>query len=309
MLIAGEVHTGLLRGPAPVTTEDARGLVDLIVGEPVLASERPIAYVRSPAVPVGIDCFLTPAGAHRQVRGIGTVLQRTSITGGHLIQGSAYARIEPSSGAARLPWSYYLAQPGVVETVGRTGPDAVAGALGSPAPGTVDLAAIAARAVGRVQDRRPGGSPLRSGRTRLRWIVATGGATTSVQFTLRRDDQRLLRVTVPDGSAASACAVAEDVALHDWLLTTLLAAVRKAAPGVLVRAEALRRLAPVIDHLLHLWMPGARGDELSDMVWAALESRPGFSRQWHTVVARIRDQLVVGAMATPAGPDASASPR
>ncbi|WP_305784762.1 SCO2521 family protein [Symbioplanes lichenis] len=313
MLIVGEVHTGLLRGPAPVTAEDARTLVDLVVGEPVLVSERPIAYVRSPAVPVGIDCPLIPAGTNRQVRGIGTVLQRTAVTGGHVIQGSAHATIEPAPGTAREPWSYYLARPGVVETVGKAGPDVLAAALAAPVPGTVDLGAIAARGLGRVQDSRPGRSALKSGRTRLRWLVETGAPQVSVRFTLRRDDQRMLHVTVPDGAAASACAVAEDVALHDWLLTSVLAAVRKAAPGVLERGEALRRLTPVIDYLLHLWMPDARGDDLSGAVWAALETRPGFSRQWDTVVARIRDQLSAGAVASLAGlvaaKPAPASPR
>jgi hypothetical protein len=91
-------------------------------------------------------------------------------------------------------------------------------------------------------------------------------------------------------------ALAEDVALHDWLLSTLLEIVGKSAIGVIERRTALERLLPAIDYLLHLWMPAARGEELSAAVWAALDRRPGFSRQWDTLVHRIRDQLSIGAV-------------
>ena len=53
--------------------------------------------------------------------------------------------------------------------------------------------------------------------------------------------------------------IAEDVALHDWLLSTVLEIVGKSALGVIERQAALQRLLPAIDYLLHLWMPGARG--------------------------------------------------
>jgi hypothetical protein len=95
------------------------------------------------------------------------------------------------------------------------------------------------------------------------------------------------------------------VALHDWLLSTLLELVGKSALGVADRQAALQRLVPAIDYLLHLWMPGARGGEVSLAVWAGLDRRPGFSRQWQTLVHRIRDQLSAGAVAALA----AASPR
>lgn len=43
-------------------------------------------------------------------------------------------------------------------------------------------------------------------------------------------------------------------------------------------------------------MPAARltGDLVG--VWQALEARPGFTRQWETLVRRIRDQLSIGAV-------------
>jgi len=303
MLIVGEVHTGLLRGRDPVTGDIASRLVDLVAGEPVVVSERPLAYVRSPEKPVGVDCPLVEAGPARQVRGIGTAVHRAAITGGHVVQGSAYATVVRADQGARLPWSHYLARPGHIETLGRAKWGELAESFAAPqhADSALDLGAVAGRAADDVQRSAPrsGQVRLRSARTRLRW-VARAEATddeAGVRFVLRRDELRVLRLSAPAASAGALAAVCEDVALHDWLLTTLIELVRKAAIGVVPRAEALDRLLPAIDYLLHLWIPGARGDELTDRVWAALERGGGFSRQWETLVHRIRDQLSVGAVA------------
>jgi len=318
MLFAGEVHTGLLRGPDPVTADQARRLVDLVVGEPVLTSERPIAYVRSPEIPVGVDCGLGAGESTRQVRGVGTALQRAAITGGHVVQGSAYATFLRADDGARQPWSHYLTRPGVIETLSRTRWDEVAAALAATdRPGaSLDLGAMAGRAADRVQRSLSRGGPvrLRAPRTRLRWIaqVDEGGGATQVGFAVRAGDLRLLRLVVPPRPArepaetpedawahlaAELAAVCEDVAAHDWLLSALLEIVGKSAIGIISRREALARLLPAIDYLLHLWMPGARGDVITAEVWAALDRRPGFGRQWDTLVHRIRDQLSVGAVA------------
>lgn len=304
MLIAGEVHTGLLRGPHPVTAEQARRLVDLVVGEPVLVSHRPTAYVRSPETPVGVDCGIGMAGATRRVRGVGTALQRAAITGGHVLQGSATTVLVRAEGATRQPWSHYLTRPGVIETLGRTRWDEAAAALAEPErPGdALDLGAMAGRTADQIQRSRSRAGPvrLRASRTRLRWTARLGADAFRIRYSVRSDDLRLLELWVPDGEperAPELTALAEDVALHDWLLSTLLAIVDKSAIGVIDRRAALERLLPAIDYLLHLWMPGARGDELSVAVWAALDRRPGFARQWATLVHRIRDQLSAGAVA------------
>jgi hypothetical protein len=303
VLIVGEVHTGLLRGPGPVTGDDARRLVDLLAGEPVLVSERPLAYVRSPERPVGVDCPLAEAGPARQVRGIGTAVRRSAITGGHIVQGSAYATVVPAAASTRRPWSHYLARPGHIEVLGRTRWSELAESLATPRPAVtaLDLAAVAGRAADDVQHVVPvSGSPrLRSARTRLRWVASvdpTGTATPGVRFAVHRDEVRLLRLTVAAEPAAGLAAACEDVALHDWLLSTLIEVIRKAPIGVLPRAEVLDRLLPAIDYLLHLWMPGARGDEFTGLIWAVLERGGGFSRQWETLVHRIRDQLSVAAL-------------
>jgi hypothetical protein len=305
VLIVGEVHTGLLRGRDPLTGEDARVLVDLVAGEPVLVSERPRSYVRSPARPVGVDCALGVPAPARQVRGIGTAVQRAAITDGHVVQGSAHATIVAGAYSSRQPWSHYLARPGVIETVGRTRWTELAEAFALPRrdPAALDLGAIADRASGQVQRSVPAagqsGRRLRLARTRLRWVVETAPGVeepSHIQFGLLGDEMRLLRFTAPDNASADRlAALCEDVALHDWLLTTLIEIVRRAAIGVLGRDEALKRLTPAVDHLLHLWLPGARGDHFSDELWRALERRAGFSRQWSLLAHRIRDQFAAGA--------------
>ena len=55
--------------------------------------------------------------------------------------------------------------------------------------------------------------------------------------------------------------------------------------------NTISRLRPVIDHLLHLWMPGAQVDRGLMSIWADLERKPGFTRQWEASVNRVRDQV------------------
>jgi len=305
VLIVGEVDTGLLRGRDPSSTDDGRRLVDLVLGERVLVATRPRGYVRSPERPVGVDCPLGAPGAARQVRGIGTALQRAAITDREVVQGSAYATLVQAGQSARQPWSHYLARPGFIETVGRTRWAELADSLAAPErpPGALDLGAVARRATDDVQASARGGGadPFRAARSRLRWVarVEPGEAVLcGAHFEVVDRRLRLLRFTTSQSAAADIAAACEDVALHDWLLSTLIESVHKAAIGLQPRAETLKRLLPAIDRLLHLWMPAARADALTERVWATLEQRAGFSRQWSTLVNRIRDQLSVAVAAT-----------
>ena len=301
MLVVGEVDTGLLRGRDPAAGGDGRGLVGLVAGERVLVSTRPRAYVRSPERPVGVDCQL---GGTRPTRGIGTALQRAAITDKEVVQGSAYATVVGAPYSARQPWSHYLARPGVIETIGRTAWPDLAAALAAPerAAADLDLGAVARRATDEVQSaaRNGGADALRAARTRLRWVARVdpdGPALSGVHFDVIDRRLRLLSFTTNGAHAAPLAAACEDIALHDWLLSTLIESVHKAAIGLEARAETLKRLAPAIDRLLHLWMPAARADDLTEQFWAVLERRAGFSRQWTTLVNRIRDQLSVGVAA------------
>jgi len=309
VLIVGEVHTGLLRGRDPVTGETARDLVDLVAGERVLISERPRLQVRSPARPVGVDCPLGEPGEARQVRGVGTAMQRATITDGHVVQGSAHATLVQAAASSRRPWSHYLARPGVIETIGRTKWSKLADAfaVAERDRAALDLGAIADWAAGQVQrnvkpagDARPaGGTRLRAARTRLRWIAqveARGSGPSSIHFGLHDEELRLLRFTVGEAIPADRlAAVCADVALHDWLLTTVSDLVRRAAIGMIPREQALPRLEPAVDYLLHLWLPGAHAGQFAEDLWQALERRAGFTRQWALLANRVRDQFAAGA--------------
>src|SRR5207244_8635773 len=94
-------------------------------------------------------------------------------------------------------------------------------------------------------------------------------------------------------SAGYVTGLCEDLALHDWLLTAILQILDRSRIGALPRGEVVRRLAPAVDHLLHLWMPAARVDRSLLGVWESIERRPGFSRQWRASVDRVRDQVAV----------------
>ena len=95
---------------------------------------------------------------------------------------------------------------------------------------------------------------------------------------------------------AAVAGLCEDFALHDWLLTTVVRMLDGSRLGSLDGADAVRALRPAVDHLLHLWMPGARVHHALAPLWEVLEREPGFTRQWRTLVQRIRDQLAVQAI-------------
>ncbi|HWS38444.1 MAG TPA: SCO2521 family protein [Actinoplanes sp.] len=305
MLVVGEVHTGLLRGRDPMSAREAATLVDLVAGEPVLRRDRPRSYVRSPERPVGVDCSLgTPAPA-RQVRGIGTVLQRAAITGGHVVQGTAWTTVTPATGTGgRRPWSHYLARLGVIEAVGRVQAAELTDAFTTPQRATdaLDLGEIAGRASDLVQSSVPAGGRardrLRLPRTRLRFVAEPSDSAGPPRFTVHDEQLRIMRVTLPgDAEPRLLLAFAEDLALHDWLLTSVIGIVERAAIGALPRDESLGRLRPAVDYLLHLWLPAGRGGELAGYLWETLERRAAFSRQWALLRDRIRDQFAVGAVA------------
>jgi hypothetical protein len=295
----GEVHTVLLHHSRAVTNERAAQLLEFVQGEQVRRSDRPFPYVRSPEMLSGIDCPLPTASGPR-VRGIGTVISRATITGGHVVQGSAHLSVVRAQAHRRLAWSHYLARRGVVEAVGKVDAEAlVDGFLSeSTESGTLNLAAVSAGVLDGVQrrdglDHRPA---LRPGRTVLRWASLGAPGDTALVFGIGTDQVRRVRLpwrAVPLGALVELC---EDVALHDWLLTALLGLVERSRIGSVQPAEVVRRLRPAIDHLLHLWMPAARVDESLADLWQALEHRPGLTRQWRVNVDRVRDQLTLGAM-------------
>lgn len=299
MLTVGEVHTGLLQNSTSLAQLRSTQVLALVPGARVRRSERPIAHAVSPELLTGIDCRLATSSGAR-VRGIGTAVSRAAITGGHVLQGSAYAQIIKSDTDRRLPWSYYLSRPGVIETVGKTDlADLAVGFLTArPAPVSLDLGAISGRVMDLVQrsselDRKP---PFRMARTRMRCVVTVNEAQpvdSRAQFTIDSPTARTLRLTVGENDLPAAIELCEDLALHDWLLTALLGLIEHGRISRNARPQVVDRLRPAIDHLLHLWMPAARLDKSMLPLWRSFEQQPGFTKQWAASVSWIRDQVAL----------------
>ncbi|GAA4440974.1 SCO2521 family protein [Phytohabitans houttuyneae] len=297
MLILGEVHTGFLRNSTSVSSDRAARVLSLVDGERVRRSERPLPYAVSPEQLRGVDCRLAGASGARH-RAIGTVVNQAAITGGHVLQGLAYAQVRSSDVDRRLSWPHYLARAGMIETLGKVDRQDLALSFLAEAspPGILDLGAICAEIMHQVQaspelDQK---TPLRTARTKLRWVALAGDQPGRVQFTIEERGLRTLRLSLDDRPPAAIAEICADIALHDWLLTSLQSLIEASDIGAVPRALVVRRFGPAIDHLLHLWMPAARIDR---SVWDALERRPGMTRQWMASVNRIRDQIAAGTMA------------
>jgi hypothetical protein len=313
VLACGEVRTCLLPARQALDSRSAAALLALRADKHVLLSERPNLYARSPEVLTGVDCPLPSADGAR-VRAVGTVAARAALTEGRVLQTSAYARLPAAGPGARQPWGHYLVRPGMVEPLGKLPHEAVAqGVLDGGRPGDLDVGLIADGLLTRLLrhpllDHDP---PLRSRPTRLRWVAlpAEGDDGPSIErFTLAEDELRTVRLRIPEGtSPADVAGLCDDLALHDWLLTTVVRMLDGIAlggpparrrPGAAPHRPVVAALRPAVDHLLHLWMPRARVARQLAPLWEALEDSPGFTRQWQTLVQRIRDQLALHAIAS-----------
>ncbi|MDG4827874.1 SCO2521 family protein [Solwaraspora sp. WMMD1047] len=303
MLTMGEVHTGLLQNSGPLSLDRTVKLLDVMVGQRVRRSERPIAYAVSPDQFTGVDCRL-PSASGRVSRGVGTVVSHAAMTGGHVLQGSSYTRVDRAAANRRLVWSHYLSRPGQIEAIGKVDArDMAAGFLTAGyQPQTLNLGSISNRVMDTVQnssglDRR---SPFRTQRTRLRWVVLPApepSAEARGTFRVEANGLRTIELVAGQDDGHAIVELCEDLALHDWLLTTLLSLIEFSLTGPGTRTQKIHRLRPAIDCLLHLWMPAARLDESVLPVWQDLERRPGFTRQWQTSVNRIRDQVTLSTIA------------
>jgi hypothetical protein len=136
--------------------------------------------------------------------------------------------------------------------------------------------------------------PFRSRPTRLRWSAETSDGEQDISFTLGADGLRTVRLRAPEPDPRALADFCADLALHDWLLSTLLELVDRAVARSRPAAELIGLLRPGVDHLVHAWMPAAHANRTLDRIWQELDLRSGFSLQWQKTVDRIRDQLSVG---------------
>lgn len=300
----GEIRTGLLRHSGALDRAATASLLALVPGESVRDSQRPVAHALSPDTAEGVDCALAGgADGRARVRVVGTVLTHGVVVGGHLAQSCSYAQVETAGAPRRNEWAYYTGRPGILETMSRTDPGRLADGFlaGGESADCVDVAALSERLVRRLQgsallDGRP---PLRFRWTRLRWSAVLPDAAADAppraraDFVLVDEAIRTLRLNVAAADIGGVLELCRDLALHDWILTTLAQRFDRLPAAGRDRAAAVDWLRPVIDHLLHLWMPGARVDADLAALWAGFERRPGFTRQWDATVARVRDQVAL----------------
>ncbi|MEV8539146.1 SCO2521 family protein [Streptomyces sp. NPDC051572] len=302
VLACGEVRTGLLPSFQALDGRTAAQLLRLRADEHVRVSERPNLYALSPEVLTGVDCRL-PTSNGAKVRAVGTVAARAALTEGRVLQSTAYFSAPAAGPDVRRPWGHYLVRPGVVEPFGKLPEQATAeGVLRGGGRGELDLGMIAEGLLAQLV-RHPlldHKAPFKSRRTHLRWAArqAPEGEGPSLdRFTLAEDGLRTVELRVPDGTEAAAVAgLCEDLALHDWLLTTVVHMLENSRLGAADGPAAVLALRPAVDHLLHLWMPRAHVDRTLGHLWDVLEREPGFSRQWENLRQRIRDQLAIQAI-------------
>jgi hypothetical protein len=296
-LIIGEVHTGLLLTSTAVSAGTASSLLAIQPGGSVRIRQRPVRYAWSPDVLTGVDC-LAPACGQREVRIVGTPATRVSLTDGSILQAATCAIFRHDPTGRRHPWGHYLAQPGVLEVLGTESEEILAsGFLGETrAPMMLDLGAVNVRTLSAIQrskqlDHNP---PFRTRRTKLRWSAQTGQSQQQLIFTLGAAGFRTVRLLVDEDDPRRLGDFCADLALHDWLLSTLVDLVDHALARRRPAGELIAMLRPSIDHLVHAWMPAAHASKSLVEIWQEFDSRSGFSLQWQKTVERIRDQLSVG---------------
>ncbi|MFF0201307.1 SCO2521 family protein [Streptomyces sp. NPDC005017] len=299
VLLCGEVRTGLLPARDAVDERTAARLLRLRADERVRLSRRPVRHAVSPDVLTGVDCRLPAADA--RIRAVGTVAARAVLVEGRVLQTTAHFRLPSAGDDRRRPWGHYLVRPGLLVPVGRFRAGAVAdGHLAGRRPDELDTGAIAEALAARISRRREldHDPPLRTPVTALRWsaLPATEGTAPSLSLTV--DDRlRTLRLRIPgDLAPALVAAFCEDLALHDWLLTTVGDRLDGLRPATADDTALLATLRPLVDHLLHLWLPRARLDSTLAPLWDVLEDTTGFTRQWESLAQRIRDQLAIRAL-------------
>ncbi|MFF3228671.1 SCO2521 family protein [Nocardia suismassiliense] len=303
LIALGEVRTCLVPASATLHRAEAGELLALVPGRRVLWRQRPCTLAVSPTTPVGVDCKLLLPDAE-PVRVVGTVAGRAVVTGGRVLQSSVRTQVIRAADRRRQTWSHYLSRVGVTEVLDRLGDretacDALADGYldGRPSTDTLDLASISERLLARLRadPRLDQQAPLQVATTRLRWTAKVGGSV-GPKVRLRLDDDSVRSAWIivrSETDLDAAQRFCEDLAAHDWLLTIGDTAIEEADRFPASSREQMEILAAVLEHLAHLWMPGAHTPPALRSLWKDLQSDPGFSRQWTALIGQVRDRLRV----------------
>jgi hypothetical protein len=223
-----------------------------------------------------------------------------ALTDGLIVQAATHATFSPEPTGRRRPWAHYLAQPGVIEVLGRESEENLAtGFLNGPTGlQALDLGAVNIRMLAAIQrsdllDKKP---PFHCRRTRMRWSAQWPESAQEITFTLGPDDLRTVRLRSRETNPLNLADFCTDLALHDWLLSVLVELVERAVARRRPPAELVGLLKPCVDHLIHAWMPATQVSQELITIWQEFDRDSKFSLQWQKSVERIRDQLSVGAI-------------
>ncbi len=302
VVVLGEIRTGLLPHSLTLDGVNTDEILATVPGATVVRRERPSPLAFSPRRATGVDCHLGwSATAESTARVVGTVASTAILMGGRIAQLSAHTTVVRAQQKKRMPWSHYIGRVGVTEIIGdlpdhdRADIELAAGYFAPRGPTTLDLGSICSRHLDDLRsssllDQRP---PLRAPTTRLRWSAVIGGpAGPPVSLRVDGEESRTLRITVREpAELPDARRFCEDVAVHDWLLTVIDARIRSAEVFDDGRQVAL--LAPVLEHLAHLWMPGAHVPTAMRAPWRDLQNAAGLSKQWNARVEQIQRRIDV----------------
>lgn len=312
LVLLGEVRTALLPTPGALAGREASALLSLLPGQRVLMRERPLPLAISPSSAVGVDCSLATVSKSKS-RAIGTVAAHAVLVGGRVAQSSAYTRVVRAQDKNRKQWAHYLSRVGTVELINKIGDDTTTavdlteGFLEGSGAATLDLGAISERLLTRIrmdaQQSQGARAPVRTSPTRLRWAARVAPpldgevrGRTLFAFRLEEESVRSVRIMVPRAEDLTGVQrFCEDLAVHDWLLTTLGSALSDVS-GLGRDGDPATRLSPLLEQLVHLWMPGAHTPVKLRELWTRLETDPGFTRQWESHVGQLRDRLTVATL-------------
>ncbi|WP_405487249.1 SCO2521 family protein [Nocardia sp. NBC_00511] len=311
LVLLGEVRTCLLPTERALAGRETSALLALLPGQQVQIRERPLPRAVSPGIAVGVDCVLATV-RNAKARSVGTVATHAVLVGGRVAQSSSAVRVVRAADSNRKPWDHYLASVGTVELIPRIGDDTAAavdlaeGFLEASSATTLDLASISDRLLTRVtMDAQRGGerAPVRTSPTRLRWsarvaptLDGEARGRTVVGFRIENESVRSVRIVVPTvQDLAAVQRFCEDLAVHDWLLTTLGSALAD-VQGIGRDRDPVAMLSPLLEQLVHLWMPGAHTPPRMRELWSRLEADPGFTKQWQAQVGQLRDRLTVATL-------------
>jgi hypothetical protein len=294
-VVLGEITTRLLMVSEALPAESARSMIAALVpGSHPERAGHPVERVASANLPINVDCHL-PVRTGARVPVTGVVAAHAVLTGGHVLQGSAFARVVRGEGTARRRWSHYNSRPGYIELYRAATPeDLVASFLATPTdPALLDLGGAGRQMIDLVHrepvlDRRV---RLRTRPLSLRWTarVSPLAGHPLMEFTRFPDGSFQIDAESGPDHLPVLARFCEDVALHTWLLSTMTWSFERAA----MEDDKLDELGPALEYLGHLWSPGQDSGEGLEDLWELVESRLHLSRGWQSQVTRVRDQIAL----------------